>query len=157
MDLLNRKVKKILDFRGDYGILNDIQKNKKRLYTLDLGTDFRVITDIGTLHIKTEPGFQFDGRSGPSIIDWYAPNLGTIYERLGWFMHDVLGYATCLDFNSTNNFLKVWLRCEADYSKIKSGLIELAVSLDTDWFGVPHGNDPWRCNLGKYEATWIDK
>lgn len=134
--------------------LFDIKPNKQRRYSLIRPVELRVITDVGMLIARTEPGFQFDGRSGPAILDWYAPNLGTFEERCGWWLHDCLGYAQSLSFSDTNLFLKLWLRDMASYGSFKSEIIRRAVSLSKNWYGVPTPDDPWFCNVNKVMTEW---
>lgn len=134
--------------------LFDIKLNKKRRYSLIRPVELRVVTDVGMLIARTEPGFQFDGRSGPAILDWYVPNLGTFEERAGWWLHDCLGYGQSLSFSDTNLFLKLWLRDMAAYSSFKSELIRKAVGLSRSWYGVPTPDDPWFCNVNKVMTEW---
>lgn len=134
--------------------LFDIKLNKQRRYSLIRPVELRVVTDAGLLIARTEPGFQFDGRSGPAIIDWYVPNLGTFEERAAWWLHDCLGYGQSLSFYDTNLFLKLWLRDMAAYSSLKSEIIRKAVSLSKSWYGVPTPDDPWFCNVNKVMTEW---
>lgn len=135
--------------------LFDIKLNKQRRYSLIRPVELRVVTDVGMLIARTEPGFQFDGRSGPAILDWYVPNLGTFEERAAWWLHDCLGYGQSLSFYDTNLFLKLWLRDMAAYSSFKSEIIRKAVSLSKSWYGFPYSaDDPWHCNVGKVHTEW---
>lgn len=134
--------------------LFDITLNKQRRYSLIRPVELRVITDVGMLIARTEPGFQFDGRSGPAILDWYVPNLGTFEERAAWWLHDCLGYGQSLSFYDTNLFLKLWLRDMAAYSSFKSEIIRKAVSLSKSWYGIPTPDDPWFCNVNKVMTEW---
>ena len=134
--------------------LFDIKLNKQRRYSLIRPVELRVVTDVGLLIARTEPGFQFDGRSGPAILDWYVPNLGTFEERAAWWLHDCLGYGQSLSFYDTNLFLKLWLRDMAAYSSFKSEIIRKAVSLSKSWYGVPTPDDPWFCNVNKVMTEW---
>lgn len=149
-------IKHIKNWTGNYQAIFEIENHKvaDRRYKLPDAIDLRVETDLGTLFAHFDKGFEFDGRSGPKIVDWYAPNLGTVFERLAWLLHDGLGYATCLDFKSTNRFLSVWLRDEACYNRIKSSVIETAVSLSKSWYGYPDEKDTWYCNIGKFNLIW---
>ena len=130
-------------------------KSLKRRYDLQgaVAADFHF--DDGTLHVRTEPHFLFDGRSGPPIIDWYAPNLGSLDERALWWMHDCLGYAQSLDFWHTNRALRLGLRDQAGYRSSKAWMIERAVSISKSWYGTPDPNDWCVCNLGKVNTLWI--
>lgn len=131
-------------------------ENKYRLYILHKPVEYEVRFDSGILHVRTEAGFEFDGRSGPAIIDWFAPNLGSIYEKVAWHMHDALGYAQSLSFANTNYALKYFLRDIVGYSKFKSELIRKAVSLSSDWYGVPMPNDRWFVNVDKVDTRWYE-
>ena len=148
--------KAVYDITGCFQHLYDLEKYKvaDRRYQLQETVIIKVITDLGKLIAEFYPKFEFDGRSGPGIVDWYVPNLGTIEERLAWLIHDGCGYATCLDFKSTNHLLKLILRDQVGYSRFKSSIIETAVSLSKSWYGVPDEKDPWYCNLGKFNLKW---
>lgn len=156
--VLRRLPKYIYNWTGDYQCLYDLEKYEiaDRRYRLPDSVDLEICTDIGILSSHYDKGFEFDGRSGPKILDRWIPNLGNIFERIGWLNHDGTGYATCLDFKSSNRFLKVWLNDQC-YGSFKSGLIEAGVSLSDSWYGVPEEGDPWYCNLGKFNLTWKDK
>lgn len=156
IELVHALPSHILDWKGNYQGLYSLElcKVANRRYRLKSPIDLEIITDVGTLYSHYDAGFEFDGRSGPKIVDWYAPNLGTIFERIGWLTHDGCGYATCLDFKSTNRLLRVWLRDEACYRPCKAKIIETAVSLSKSWYGVPDPNDTWYCNLGKFNLEF---
>lgn len=130
-------------------------KSLKRRYDLQGVVDADFHFDDGTLRVRTEPHFLFDGRSGPPIIDWYAPNLGSLDERALWWMHDCLGYAQSLDFWHTNRALRLGLRDQAGYRSSKAWMIERAVSLSKSWYGTPDPSDWCVCNLGKVNTLWI--
>lgn len=143
------------DFVTGASTLFDVKKTKSRRYPLPNPVEVSVRTDCGILHARTEAGFEFDGRSGPSIIDWYVPNLGSLDERLAWWLHDCLGYGQSLSFYDTNLFLKLWLRDMAAYSSFKAEVIRKAVSLSKSWYGFPYSaDDPWHCNVGKVHTDW---
>lgn len=152
-DRLNIKTLKVIDwniFIGSESLMNLREsKSLKRRYTLD-EIMFSVYTNQGTLNVHLDYGFVFDGRSGPSIIDWYAPNLGKITERLSWLAHDVNGYGKTLSFNDTNTLLFVMLRDMCRYSKLKASTIRYAVSLSRGWYGEPKKNDWCYGNLNKF-------
>ena len=82
------------EFVGGLGrdCLENIVQNDMRRYPLFDPVNMIIRTNQGSLHIVTAPGFVFDGRSGPKIVDWYAPNLGTLEERICWLVHDGNGY-----------------------------------------------------------------
>lgn len=111
--------------------------------------------DDGTLRVETAPHFLFDGRSGPPLIDFYVPNLGTLEERALWWMHDCLGYAQSLDFWHTNRALRLGLRDQAGYRGSKAWVIERAVSISKSWYGVPEPSDWCHANIGKVHTLWI--
>lgn len=150
---------KVLGFKFDYGRdqLGMITQNDRRRYLIEGAISLTVFTNQGELKVTTAPGFVFDGRSGPKIIDWYAPNLGTLEERLCWFVHDCNGYGLDLSFEDTNVLLYAMLRDLAKYSTAKANVIQLAVSLSSSWYGEPKDGDWCRCNVGKVTTVWIPK
>lgn len=150
---------KVLGFKFDYGRdqLGMITQNDRRRYLVEGAISLTVLTNHGELKVTTAPGFVFDGRSGPKIIDWYAPNLGTLEERLCWFVHDCNGYGLDLSFEDTNILLYAMLRDLAKYRMAKANVIQLAVSLSSSWYGEPKDGDWCRCNLGKVSTVWIPK
>lgn len=129
-------------------------KSLNRRYDLHgpVAADF--MFDDGTLHVETKAEFLFDGRSGPPVIDWYAPNLGSLEERALWWMHDCLGYAQSLDFWHTNRALRLGLRDVAAYRASKAWAIERAVSVSKSWYGTPNPDDWCYNNLGKVNTIW---
>lgn len=137
--------------------LDNLVQNDKRCYVLDDEVNLMIVTNQGTLHVVTNPCFIFDGRSGPRIIDWYAPNLGTFEERLSWFVHDCNGYALDLSFEDTNILLFAMLRDLAHYRTAKANIIQLAVGISKSWYGEPKENDWCRCNVGKVRTCWLPK
>jgi hypothetical protein len=137
--------------------LENIKENDERRYFLYGEVNLIITTNQGTLHVVTAPGFIFDGRSGPKIIDWYAPNLGTLEERLAWFVHDCNGYGLDLSFEDTNVLLFAMLRDLAKYRTAKASVIQLAVSLSSSWYGEPKDGDWCKCNVGKVRTCWIPK
>lgn len=131
-----------------------ISQNEERVYPLPNPVEAHVLTDAGTLLARTEAGFKFDGRSGPSLVDWFVPNLGSFDERLGWWLHDALAYGQSLSFSNTNLFLKLWLRDMCGYGLVKRNIVHMAVSLTDDWYGWPTPDDTWYCNVGKVHTEW---
>lgn len=146
-----------IDFhRGAENLLELVPlKSLKRRYDLQGGVsaDFRF--DDGTLRVETAPHFLFDGRSGPPIIDWYVPNLGSLEERALWWMHDCLGYGESLDFWHTNRALRLGLRDQAGYRATKAWAIERAVSISKSWYGTPEPDDWCYNNITKVSTLWI--
>ena len=137
--------------------LSRIALNEKRRYMLESGVNLVVHTNKGALHVVTAPSFVFDGRSGPKIVDWYAPNLGTLEERICWFVHDCNGYGQDLSFEDTNLLLFAMLRDLAGYRTSKAALLQLAVSLSKSRYGTPKPGD-WCCaNVKKVKTLWLPK
>lgn len=135
--------------------LENIKENDERRYVLYGEVNLIIRTTQGTLNVVTSPGFVFDGRSGPKIVDWYAPNLGTLEERICWFVHDCNGYGLDLSFEDTNLLLYAMLRDLAAYRTSKANVIQLAVSLSKSWYGEPKDGD-WCCaNIDKVRTVWI--
>ena len=130
-------------------------KTLNRRYKLTSDVWIKLITDKGTLSLFAKEGFIFDGRSGSPLLDWYAPNLGSLYERIMWLIHDLLGYATCLDFKTTNKVLRYGLRDKCGYRASKAFVIEKAVSISKSWFGTPKENDWCYNNIGKFNVAFF--
>lgn len=145
------------EFSSGRQILKRLHTNDARRYPLYGGVRLSVFTSQGTLHVQTAPGFVFDGRSGPKIVDWYAPNLGNIYEILSWFTHDCNGYGQDLSFKDTNILLYAMLRDLAEYRPTKCAVIQLAVSLSDSWYGEPKPNDWCYANRKLVSTLWIPK
>ena len=135
--------------------IDALKVNNERRYTLDGHVHVMVATNQGTLQVMTAPGFIFDGRSGPKIVDWYAPNLGTLEERVCWYVHDCNGYGQDLSFEDTNLLLFAMLRDLAGYRTSKANVIQLAVSLSKSWYGEPKEDDWCRANVDKVRTVWI--
>lgn len=159
MNQLHKSSLKVLrvEFSEGRRLLSDLKQNRSRRYPLDGGVRFSVITTQGTLHVQTAPGFVFDGRSGPRIVDWYAPNLGNLYEILCWLTHDCNGYGQDLSFKDTNILLYAMLRDLADYRPSKCAVIQLAVSLSDSWYGEPAPSDWCYANRHLVSTLWIPK
>lgn len=134
-----------------------LKTNKKRRYPLSKALGFSIFTNQGTLKVKTKAGFTFDGRSGPAIVDWYVPNLGTLEEILCWLAHDCNGYGQDLSFKDTNILLYAMLRDLAKYKTAKCNLIQLAVSVSDSWYGDPPESDWCYANRNLVKTEWIPK
>lgn len=147
---------KVLGFEFSEGrkLIADLKQNKARRYPLSGGVRLSIFTNQGTLHVQTAPSFEFDGRSGPAIVDFYTPNLGTLYERICWYVHDCNGYGFDLSFADTNVLLYAMLRDLANYRTPKATIIQLAVSLSKSWYGTPKKGDWCYKNIGKVSTTW---
>lgn len=155
---LNKSGLRVLgfDFLEGRECIEDLVINKSRRYPLPLAVRYDILTTQGTLHVQTAPGFTFDGRSGPKIVDWYVPNLGTFAERLCWLTHDCNAYAQDLDFEDTNLLLFVMLRDLARYYEPKASVVQLAVSLSRSWYGIPKDGDWCCCNIGKVSTLFVE-
>lgn len=138
-------------------LLERIVQNDARRYPLKGRVQLAIYTNQGTLHVTTAAGFTFDGRSGPKIVDWYAPNLGNLYEILCWLTHDCNGYGQDLSFKDTNVLLYAMLRDLADYRPTKCAVIQLAVSLSDSWYGEPKPSEWCYANRKLVSTLWIPK
>jgi len=138
-------------------ILESITGNAKRRYPLRGRVQLAIYTNHGTLHVVTGAGFEFDGRSGPKIVDWYAPNLGSLEERLCWLVHDANGYGQDLSFGDTNVLLYAMLRDIAKYRTTKATTIQLAVSVSKSWYGMPQPDEWCYKNRNLVSTMWIPK
>lgn len=155
-DRLNIRTLKVysVSFISGRDILEGLKQNKRRRYPLCDVVDYIVFTNVGVLHVVTQAGFEFDGRSGPSIVDWYAPNLGSLNERLCWLTHDCNGYGQDLSFNDTNTLLFAMLRDLCWYGKVKASVIRYAVGLSDAWYGEPKPSEWCYKNKGKVSTKW---
>lgn len=144
-----------IEFSDGRKTLDELLQNDSRRYPLDSGIRLSIFTNQGTLHIQTAPGFVFDGRSGPKIVDWYVPNLGNIYEKVCWFAHDCNGYGQDLSFKDTNVLLYAMLRDLAEYRTTKAAVVQLAVSLSDSWYGDPKPDEWCYANRNRVSTLWI--
>lgn len=158
-DRLHKATLKILGYEFMQGehLLKNLEYNKDRQYPLYGMVDLVVFTNEGTLRVKTCAPFVFDGRSGPRLVDWYVPNLGSLEERLCWFVHDCNGYGLDLSFKDTNVLLYAMLRDLAGYRPTKATIIQLAVSLTDGWYGAPKPSEWCYCNRGLVHTKWEAK
>ena len=156
---LKKSSLKVLGFEFSEGrkLIADLKQNRARRYPLSGGVRLSIFTNQGTLHVQTAPSFEFDGRSGPAIVDFYTPNLGTLYERICWYVHDCNGYGLDLSFADTNVLLYAMLRDLANYRTTKATIIQLAVSLSKSWYGEPEEGDWCRKNVGKVSTLFLEK
>lgn len=150
---------RVLDFEFIQGreILEGLKLNKARRYPFGGVVEGRIYTNQGTLYFKTELGFECDMRSGPKLVDWYVPNLGTLEERITWLVHDLNGYGLDLSFEDTNLLLFAMLRDMAKYKYPKAKLVQLAVSISKSWYGEPKPGDWCTKNVGKMTTKWEPK
>lgn len=153
---LKKSSLKVLGFEFSEGrkLIADLKQNRARRYPLPGGVRFSIFTNQGTLHVSLAPGFEFDGRSGPAIIDWYTPNLGTLCEKMCWLTHDANAYGLDLSFSDTNVLLFAMLRDLADYRTTKATTVQLAVSVSKSWYGTPKKDDWCYKNIGKVSTIW---
>ena len=142
-------------FEQGENLLEELKGNSERVYPLYGYVVFKILTNQGTLRVKLVEPFTFDGRSGPKIVDWYAPNLGTLEEKLCWLTHDANGYGLDLSFKDTNILLYAMLRDLAGYRPTKAAVIQLAVSLSKSWYGEPSPDDWCYANRGLVSTVWI--
>lgn len=138
-------------------VLQALKPNKKRRYPLASEVEGYIKTSQGTLWFKARAGFEFDGRSGPKIVDWYVPNLGSLEEIVCWLIHDLNGYGLDLCFKDTNLLLFAMLRDLAKYRYPKAKLVQLAVSISKSWYGEPKPGDWCIKNVGKVTTKWESK
>jgi len=154
---LHKASLKVLGFEFFEGrdIIEDLEENERRRYPLRGRIQLAIYTNQGTLHVTTGVGFEFDGRSGPKIVDFYAPNLGSLEEKLFWFVHDCNGYGQDLSFADTNVLLYAMLRDLAEYRTTKASMVQLAVSLSKSWYGEPKKDDWCYANRHLVSTLWI--
>ena len=154
---LHKASLKVLGYEFEEGkdLLESLEYDEDRRYPLYGSVSFVVYTNQGTLKVKTISPFVFDGRSGPKIVDFYAPNLGTLEEKLCWLTHDCNGYGLDLSFKDTNVLLFAMLRDLAGYRATKATVIQLAVSLSSSWYGEPKPKDWCFANCGLVSTEWI--
>lgn len=147
---------KILAFEFHEGrqLVAGLKQNKARRYPLAGAVRYDIVTNQGTLHVSLATGFEFDGRSGPAIIDWYTPNLGTLCEKMCWLTHDANAYGLDLSFSDTNVLLFAMLRDLAEYRVAKASVVQLAVSISPSWYGTPKKDDWCYANIGKVSTIW---
>jgi hypothetical protein len=157
MNRLRKASLQVLGFEFFEGrdIIEDLEENERRRYPLRGRIQLAIYTNQGTLHVTTGAGFEFDGRSGPKIVDFYAPNLGSLEEKLCWFAHDCNGYGQDLSFSDTNILLYAMLRDLAKYRKTKATTIQLAVSVSKSWYGIPKPDDWCYRNRKLVSTLWI--
>jgi hypothetical protein len=166
MNLRKIKIKKVLGYkRLDTNPLEPItnlfeinRETRRHLFKKDLL--LWIITDKGTFIIEVKAGFVFDGRSGGKFLDWYVPNLGTEEEIILWLFHDLLAYATLVNFWSCNHLLYRFAYDIVKYLWIKCAAIERAVTIANKfdpWFGMPKPGEWEYENLGKFTIIFEDK
>ena len=154
---LHKATLKVLGYEFSQGesLLRNLEQNSARRYPLYGMVDYKIFTNQGTLHVKTCAPFVFDGRSGPKLVDFYAPNLGTFEEILCWLTHDANAYGLDLSFSDTNVLLYAMLRDLPNYRPTKATVIQLAVSVSDGWYGEPKPNEWCYSNKGLVSTKWL--
>lgn len=128
-----------------------------RWYAIQGAFSIDITIDCGVKRINVDDGFLFDGRSGGSMVDFIAPNLGTQAELKAWCLHDICGHdLTGFTFEETNEILYILLR-QCGYGWFRAKVIHAAVSLSNDWFGVPVIGDKSYTNITKIHVRHYDK
>ena len=136
-------------------VIDSVRLNVANRFCMESGVKIMVRTTQGTLHVATAPGFVFDGRLGPSFIEWYVPPIGTLEERLCWLVHDCNAYAKDLSFEDTNLLLYAMLRDIAGYNVAKANVLQLAASLSKTWYGAPEIHDWSYLNSDRVKTVWM--
>lgn len=113
--------------------------------------------DGGVVRINVDDGFLFDGRSGPKIVDYYAPNLGTQEELKTYLIHDLLSYDIKFSFEENNNIFYNNLRNWCKYGWWKSKVMWGFVSVSDSYFGTPLPDSREYPNLNKIHVRHYDK
>lgn len=88
-----------------------------------------VVTDEGLLSYTIKPGFITNGRSGPTIIDGFAPHFGNDAMLVAWIVHDC-NYYELLSKDLADEILRQML-IKAGLSKFRSSVVKKSVQ----WFG----------------------
>ena len=117
------------------------------------------LKDEGVVHISVDDGFMFDGRSGPKLIDYFAPNLGTQGELKTYLLHDLLSYDIYFSFNENNDIFYKNLRDKnyCNYGYMKAKIIKGFVSISDSYFGIPLPDSREYPNLNKIHVRHYDK
>lgn len=111
----------------------------------------------GVVHIAVDDGFMFDGRSGPKLVDYYTPNLGTQDELKTFLIHDLLSYDIYFSFEQNNNIFYNNLRNKCGYGWTKAKIIWACVSISDSYFGRPLPDSREYPNLNKIHVRHVDK
>jgi len=99
---------KVLEFkRSEF----DISRVGKRLFDLNNDALLEYFTDEGVYRIWLKKGFRFNGRSGPSIIDFYLPNLADDDYNAAVGGHDACFDVHCFSFKVSNALFRGALLC----------------------------------------------
>lgn len=94
-----------------------------------------IVTDKGVKRVRLDAGWRWNGRSGPSFIDYLSPNLGTQNEIKTYLVHD-LAFSTLLglSFRESNELMYTMLRIKCKYSYWRAMPIYAGVK----FFGKKH-------------------
>lgn len=109
------------------------------------------------VNINIDDGFLFDGRSGPKIVDYYIPNLGTQEELKTFLLHDLLSYDIYFSFSENNDIFYRNLRNLCNYSWSKSKIIWAFVSVSDSYFGIPLPDSREYANVNKIHVRHYAK
>lgn len=109
----------------------------------------------GVVHIAVDDGFMFDGRSGPKLVDYYAPNLGTQDELKTFLIHDLLSYDIYFSFEQNNNIFYNNLRNKCGYGWTKAKIMWACVSISDSYFGIPLPDSREYPNLNKIHVRHV--
>ena len=115
------------------------------------------LEDEGVVRINVDDGFLFDGRSGPKVVDYYAPNLGTQAELKTFLIHDLLSYDIYFSFEENNNIFYNNLRNWCKYNWFKAKTMWGFVSISDSYFGTPLPDSREYPNLNKIHVRHYDK
>ncbi len=115
------------------------------------------LEDEGVVRITVDDGFMFDGRSGPKIVDYYAPNLGTQAELKTFLIHDLLSYDIYFSFEENNNIFYSNLRDWCGYGWFKASVMKGVVSLSDSYFGRPTPDSREYPNMNKIHVRHTHK
>lgn len=122
------------------------------------------IDDYWMIYTVTDR-FHFDGRSGGKIPDLFEPNLGTQADTIDWLIHDLNGYGLFLNFQDTNELLRL-MRIQSGSSAFSASAVKKSVSISKSWFGLPKPEDREYSNLQTFnirktdtlpDLNWLDK
>lgn len=136
-------------------IYSDIKFDKVADRWYRIKHPFTSIVDMGKQGVKravVKEGFMFDGRSGPKLVDWYVPNLGTQEEIKRWLNHDLWSYDIGLTFRENNQILRDDLGSICNYGWFKRNAVWCAVSASDSYFGMPTPDNREYINVDKIKV-----
>lgn len=115
------------------------------------------LEDEGVVRINVDDGFLFDSRSGPKIVDYFAPHIGTQDELKTFLIHDLLSYDIYFSFEQNNNIFYNNLRNKCGYGWTKAKIMWACVSISDSYFGRPLPDSREYPNLNKIHVRHTDK